>query len=70
MESYSDPYQHVSVKNTMLVDVNKFRNGGQMEFFMGYQPEYTLPFVLTKEVQKQMEIFDQNGQPTENVDGA
>ena len=69
MESYSDPYQHVSVKNTMLVDVNKFRNGGQMEFFMGYQPEYTLPFVLTKEVQKQMEIFDQNGQPTDNVDG-
>jgi hypothetical protein len=54
----------------MLVDVNKFRNGGQMEFFMGYQPEYTLPFVLTKEAQKQMEIFDQNGQPTENVDGA
>jgi hypothetical protein len=40
-----------------------------MEFFMGYQPEYTLPFVLTKEAQKQMEIFDQNGQPTDNVDG-
>ena len=70
MEGYPHPYEDVSVKNTMLVDVNKFRNGGQMEFFMGYQPEYTLPFVLTKEAQKQMEIFDQNGQPKENVDGA
>ena len=63
MESYSDPYQHVSVKNTMLVDVSKFRSGGQMEFFMGYQPEYTLPFVLTKEAQGQMEIFDQELDP-------
>jgi replicative DNA helicase len=67
MESYPDQYVNVSVKNTMLVDVNKSRNGGQMEFFMGYQPEYTLPFVLTKEVQKQMELFDQNGQPTEEA---
>ena len=66
MESYSDPYQHVSVKNTMLVDVSKFRSGGQMEFFMGYQPEYTLPFVLTKEAQGQMEIFDQDGDPKED----
>ena len=66
VESYSDPYQHVSVKNTMLVDVSKFRSGGQMEFFMGYQPEYTLPFVLTKEAQGQMEIFDQDGDPKED----
>ena len=63
VESYPDKYVNVSVKNTMLVDVNKFRNGGQMEFFMGYQPEYTLPFVLTKEAQKQMELFDQELDP-------
>jgi replicative DNA helicase len=69
VESYPDKYVNVSVKNTMLVDVNKFRNGGQMEFFMGYQPEYTLPFVLTKEAQKQMELFDQSGQPSDNLDG-
>jgi replicative DNA helicase len=68
VESYSDPYQHVSVKNTMLVDVSKFRSGGQMEFFMGYQPEYTLPFVLTKEAQGQMEIFDQDGDPLGHQD--
>ena len=69
VESYSDPYQHVSVKNTMLVDVSKFRSGGQMEFFMGYQPEYTLPFVLTKEAQGQMEIFDQELDPKEDPIG-
>ncbi len=69
VESYPDKYVDVSVKNTMLVDVSKFRSGGQMEFFMGYQPEYTLPFVLTKEAQGQMEIFDQNGLPSEDLDG-
>ena len=63
MESYPDPHQSVSVKNTMLGDVSKVRNGGQMVFFMGYQPEFTLPFVLTTEAQKQMELFDQDGQP-------
>ncbi len=63
MESYPDQYVNVSVKNTMLVDVSKLRSGGQMEFFMGYQPEYTLPFVLTKEAQGQMEIFDQELDP-------
>ena len=63
VESYPDPHQSVSVKNTMLVDVSKFRNGGQTVFFMGYQPEFTLPFVLTTEAQKQMELFDQDGQP-------
>ena len=68
MESYPNPHQDVSVKNTMLVDVSKFRNGGQMEFFMGYQPEFTLPFVLTKEVQGQMELFTQSDQPTCNIE--
>ena len=68
MESYPNPHQDVSVKNTMLVDVSKFRNGGQMELFMGYQPEYTLPFVLTKEVQGQMELFTQSEQPTCNIE--
>ncbi len=63
VESYPDQYVNVSVKNTMLVDVSKFRSGGQMEFFMGYQPEYTLPFVLTKEAQGQMELFDQELDP-------
>ena len=62
VESYPAPYESVKVKETMLVDVSKFRNGGQMEFFMGYQPEYTLPFVLTKEKQGQLEIFDENEQ--------
>ena len=33
----------------MLVDAGKYRSGGQIEFFMGYLPEYTLPFVLTGE---------------------
>ena len=69
MESYPDPHQHVTVKNTMLVDVSKFRNGGQLELFMGYQPEFTLPFVLTKELQGQMEIFDKNGQPSDDLEG-
>ena len=68
MESYPNPHQDVSVKNTMLVDVSKFRNGGQMELFMGYQPEYTLPFVLTTEVQGQMELFTQSEQPTCNIE--
>ena len=68
MESYPNPHQDVSVKNTMLVDVSKFRNGGQMELFMGYQPEFTLPFVLTKEVQGQMELFTQSDQPTCNIE--
>ncbi len=66
VESYPDPHQEVPVKNTMLVDVSKFRSGGQTEFFMGYQPEFTLPFVLTKEAQKQIEIFDENGQPNDD----
>ena len=35
---------------------------------MGYQPEYTLPFVLDKVAQGQMELFDQNGQPSEDQD--
>ena len=56
-EAYPDPYLNVSVKNTMLVEAGKYRSGAQMEFFMGYQPEFTLPFVLDKEKQMQMEIF-------------
>ena len=69
MESYPDPHQSVSVKNTMLVEASKYRNGGQLELFMGYQPEYTLPFVLDKETQRQMELFDQNGQPSDEEEG-
>ena len=65
VESYPDPHQTVPVKNTMLVEASKYRNGGQLELFMGYQPEYTLPFVLDKVAQGQMELFDQNGQPSE-----
>ena len=66
-EAYSDPYQHVTVKNTMLVDAGKYRSGAQTEFIMGYQPEYTLPFVLTKEKQEEMEIFDQEGDPYDEL---
>ena len=66
-EAYSDPYQHVTVKNTMLVDAGKYRSGAQTEFIMGYQPEYTLPFVLTKEKQEEMEIFDQQGDPYDEL---
>ena len=66
-EAYSDPYQHVTVKNTMLVDAGKYRSGAQTEFIMGYQPEYTLPFVLTKEKQEEMEIFNQEGDPYDEL---
>ena len=66
-EAYSDPYQHVTVKNTMLVDAGKYRSGAQTEFIMGYQPEYTLPFVLTKEKQEEMEIFNQQGDPYDEL---
>ena len=66
-EAYSDPYQHVTVKNTMLVDAGKYRSGAQTEFIMGYQPEYTLPFVLTKEKQEELEIFDQQGDPYDEL---
>ena len=69
MESYPNPHEKVTVKNTMLVDVSKFRSGGQMEFFMGYQPELTLPYVLTKEMKGQLELFTQSDQPSCDLDG-
>ena len=47
-DCYPSPYDSYSVKNTMLVDAGKYRNGGQTEFIMGYMPEYTLPYVLDK----------------------
>ena len=69
MESYPNPHENMTVKNTMLVDVSKFRSGGQMEFFMGYQPELTLPYVLTKEMKGQLELFTQSDQPSCDLDG-
>ena len=62
VDGYPNPYETVSVKNTMLVDAGKYRSGGQTEFFMGYIPEYTLPYVLTQVPQTQTAPKEDNGQ--------
>ena len=62
VDGYPNPYENVPVKNTMLVDAGKYRSGGQTEFFMGYIPEYTLPYVLTQVPQTQTAPKEDNGQ--------
>ena len=61
---YPPPYDNVDARHTMLVDAGKYRSGGQIEFFMGYQPEYTLPYVLNGQPQPQSQPVDESGQST------
>ena len=64
VDGYPNPYENVSTKNTMLVDAGKYRSGGQMEFIMGYIPEFTLPYVLDQLPQVHAQPVDESGQFT------
>ena len=64
VDGYPNPYENVSTKNTMLVDAGKYRSGGQMEFIMGYIPEFTLPYVLDQVPQAHTQPVDESGQFT------
>jgi hypothetical protein len=48
----------------MLVDAGKYRSGGQMEFILGYIPEFTLPYVLDQVPQAHTQPVDESGQFT------
>ena len=62
VDYYPSPYENVDAHHTMLVDAGKYRSGGQMEFFMGYLPEFTLPFVLAGQQLPQAQPADGGGQ--------
>lgn len=57
-ESYPSPYEDVTVHHTMLVDAGKYRSGAQTEFFMGYIPEFTLPYILDPKDLKSPQVAD------------